>query len=942
LKPDIDILIVQLRDGRPATRTEAARTLSEHPSSLARKDLIRCLDDPHENVRYWATWALAVLGGGDALDRVAGQLGDADAGVRMIAAKALTTHSHPRAAVHLMRVLDDPSDNVSYWARAALAELGTQVLGRLISLLGDESWRRRQAAAETIIRLGLQGVETVVRSLNRSDANVQYWVLHILGELRDRRAAPFVIPFLSNPRRDLVIQAATAIGKMGAREGIARLVALLGNRDESVRLAAIEALSGFGDYSVKVLTDLLASNRRVMKVSATVSLAMVGDTALRHILDKLRDESSELRFWAIRALERFDNPAIIPVLVDLLDDEEFDIQLAAVTALENYELSPGVAESLVSRLGSPHWRVRRALAETLAAQRHLPPHLFARGLEHEHEDVRYWTAWVLGHLENEQAVHMLVERFSDPAWPIRRRAAESISEIGFVAVPALVALLQDSSTDANVRYWASRAVVGITDVELLSTLIDLLEDSDWSIRANAEEALLCFGGEAVAALLTALRLKSSRVLRENVSRCLIAMKEVPCESVVRLFEFRDPDLNYWTSTILAGRGRESLEPLEALLRRGEERTRYLTLQTMGAIDEPEVHQRCIELLEDEYPSIRRVAAEVLGRWRVADAVEPLLVATEDASDELRMVIIEALGRIADERALPLLFEGLAHERWDVRKEAIVALGRLASPEACGALVAVLNDAESSDFHPFVARALGAIGGQEAFLALVASLGSSKVEDTRIAAIDALGCHKNPKAYEHLLPLLEDKGWVVRKAALEAIGELEGIRDLEPLKTIVRSSDPLLRSIAQRVLRQQMGEKRWQNYVDLTVHRALLEPAELHYRNGLELRTAGDFKGAAREARAAIRCARRSHYYTLLGTIHLETRRLDLALKNLESAHSLSVSDPVILSKLAAVHMLARRPRKAERLFMRILELADVDDALRNVAERTLERIRAGC
>ena len=77
MRPDIDILIVQLRDGRPATRAEAARTLAEYPSALARQDLVRCLRDLNENVRYWATWALARLGGAKAMDLVAAQLEDA-------------------------------------------------------------------------------------------------------------------------------------------------------------------------------------------------------------------------------------------------------------------------------------------------------------------------------------------------------------------------------------------------------------------------------------------------------------------------------------------------------------------------------------------------------------------------------------------------------------------------------------------------------------------------------------------------------------------------------------------------------------------------------------------------------------------------------------------------------------------------------------------------
>src|SRR5688572_12324380 len=98
MNSDIDIVICQLRDGRSKTRATAARTLAEHPSPLARKDLLRCLNDADDDVRYWATVALSGLDDEKLIGRIAAQLDDPATQVRMVAAKVLAKRPY-RGAV---------------------------------------------------------------------------------------------------------------------------------------------------------------------------------------------------------------------------------------------------------------------------------------------------------------------------------------------------------------------------------------------------------------------------------------------------------------------------------------------------------------------------------------------------------------------------------------------------------------------------------------------------------------------------------------------------------------------------------------------------------------------------------------------------------------------------------------------------------------------------
>lgn len=947
MRPDIDILIVQLRDGRPATRTEAAKVLADNPSPLARNDLIKCLLDVNENVRYWATWALAQLGGDDLLEKVARQLEDVDNGVRMIAAKALSIHSCNRATHSLLQVIDDPSDNVAYWVSCALAKLGKSVVPRLIALLSNHNWLKRSAAAKTLVRIGDSSVKPVLKALSSSDSDTRYWAIYILGELRREGTAESLIPFLRCEDVNLICRAIASLTSLGFKGAIPVFVELLGHKEESVRLASIEGLATFGDYSVKPLTDLLESNERVCRVSATASLALVGDVALKSIFDKLKEESGELRFWAVRALERFDNPAIIPVLVDLLDDDSTDIRLAAASALKSYVLPDETAFTLVSRLSSADWRLRRSISEVLSSQTHLSAERFFRFFAGADDDTRYWIVWIIGHLAREDGVRYLLQAFDDPSWPVRKRASESVSLLGKKAVPHLLAVIGQENVSENVRYWLSRALIGIRDERLLPVLIDMFEDHSWSVRENAFEAFLIFGERAVSTLIDALRTRSSRVVRQKISECLQRIEGVNCSALVSLYQFRDPDLVYWTSQVLGGIGEKAIPSLKRTIRDGEERMRYLAMEAASLIDHKEIHDLAIEILEDEYVSLRRVAVSVLGEFRVAKAVEPLIKADVDANQELRLLIIKALGRIGDSKALPLLLKYVNHDRWDIRKEAILALGRLGDAAGMEPLITVLDDSDNLELNAFLVEAIGShsYAGDESLLlkprvqiSLLKQLHETTSGETKASIIRALGRSRNPELYDEIVACIDSPVWEVRKAVIEAIGLFPKVPSIEPLKKIVDSGDVILRSMAHRALQKILGEQQWSLYLGRTIKKALYDPAEVHYQKAMELRNNGEREKAALEIRIAIRCRRKWNYYTFLGTVHLEMKRFDLAVINLKKASDLKKGEPEILIKLATACSLNGQKKEALGALKELLAIPSLDPPFKELAGKLMERV----
>ena len=94
-------------------------------------------------------------------------------------------------------------------------------------------------------------------------------------------------------------------------------------------------------------------------------------------------------------------------------------------------------------------------------------------LAHVHdsdEQTRYWTIEGLAHLGSDGTIAPLLDEFqNDPAKQVRERAACSLAESGMLtheqrlsAVPALIRMTKENSTDATTKEWAYQALGAIT------------------------------------------------------------------------------------------------------------------------------------------------------------------------------------------------------------------------------------------------------------------------------------------------------------------------------------------------------------------------------------------------------------------------------------------------------------------------------------------------
>ena len=154
-RPAMSLLIRNLEEGTPQTRTLSAEILAKVGGEEALPALRDALRDPHTDVRARAAAALGRLRDRNSLEQLLGALEDTRWEVRSQAAKALGEVEDPIALPHLAQALRDPE----WWVRAnaeeAMRRMGEAGEKELAAMLYDDDRFARETAAQALQELGI-------------------------------------------------------------------------------------------------------------------------------------------------------------------------------------------------------------------------------------------------------------------------------------------------------------------------------------------------------------------------------------------------------------------------------------------------------------------------------------------------------------------------------------------------------------------------------------------------------------------------------------------------------------------------------------------------------------------------------------------------------------------------------------------------------------------
>lgn len=685
--------------------------------------------------------------------------------------------------------LTSHDDEVRRLAVERLAALPSEEsLPRLVDCLGDPSWRVRKAAVERLA--------SVPEPWEAADA--------LIGALADG----------DNPgRRNAAVE---VLVQTGSRV-VPRLIEATRDADVDVRKLVVDALAGIADERATTrLIDMLQDEDPNVRGAAADALGGIDDRRVGPALLETAVSDGEdrlVRFSALRALSRLEQPVAAQELVGVLDDPV--LRPAAYSVLGYADGEQAIEFLLKGLLGSSRAGREAAmesllrmlarldgvragwLIEQISETASTADELVADGTERlETADLstRLVLVQFLGLLRNPGVVLPVLLAGRD----------EALADVAIATLAAMGPLTEQAlETGWEALPPESRElaceVLGRTRGEAgEARLLVALDDADARLRAASARAL---GRRRCADALPALvrRLEAAAELDDSSGEDELA---AVVDAIVGLARVEEGASEAATQ--------QALELLAARLTGASEAVRLAIATVLGRIGRADDAGLVTNLLRDESPAVRRAAVHALGRLDAASAAEPLRLALADEAPAVRIAAARALGGSRQAGVVDDLERLASDEDARVRAATMRALGAWGAQNGAAAgretVVATLGRALDDEGAVAMAaiESLSTLGGEEA-AGVCAPLLQSRDPELVLAALGCIGKHASLQGVEDLVPLVSHPHWSVRAESIGMLSE-RGVVKAVPaiLRRLETEQDDFVRAAILRALKRLEG------------------------------------------------------------------------------------------------------------------------------------------
>jgi len=303
-----------------------------------------------------------------------------------------------------------------------LIRLGPAAVDGLLEALVGKDLNMRSTAGQMLVKLGPVAVPRLSEVLASAHPETRQLVADVLGEMRHPSAVPPLVKAASGEFFTVRARAATALGKVGDPQTLPLLIELLRDKEIVTRIAAAFAVVKFNDPRWLVpLSDML-----------------------------LEDPEIEVRAAAAKAMAESHNKAVIPYLIEALQDSfwwyERDESETAPLIQSVASYGPEAVPALIEALRHPEGAARQNAVDVLALigdPRSIEPLSLAL------YDV---------HFEVGQSAGLALTRFGAACLDILEEATRAsdtsirmhaINALGYVKDPRAFALLASMLRDPN-------------------------------------------------------------------------------------------------------------------------------------------------------------------------------------------------------------------------------------------------------------------------------------------------------------------------------------------------------------------------------------------------------------------------------------------------------------------------------------------------------------
>jgi HEAT repeat protein len=224
---------------------------------------------------------------------------------------------------------------------------------------------------------------------------------------------------------------------------------------------------------------------------------------------------------------------------------------------------------------------------------------------------------------------------------------------------------------------------------------------------------------------------------------------------------------------------------------------FSAASSTSAVAGPDVRTN-LEKLSDPDPFVRRNAVIYLGSERNKENLPSLLKMLKDENVEVRRACVNALASSGDSRAVaPLIEQYKTDKNLNVKLNIMMALGALRSDQAADFLVSELKNPYPA-LRNEVVRSLGRINDKATYKNIAAML-KDEAESVQVIAADVAGALKIKEAAPALMENLTSPASVVRRSAVQALGNIGDSSMTAVLRPLLDDTDDSVKEAARKAI-----------------------------------------------------------------------------------------------------------------------------------------------
>ena len=300
------------------------------------------------------------------------------------------------------------------------------------------------------------------------------------------------------------------------------------------------------------------------------------------------------------------------------------------------------------------------------------------------------------------------------AHPIMRARAADVFAISRdkAAVPVLLDALQGEYFTVRAR--AALALGKIGDAKAVQPLVNALKDSEAEVRGAACLALGLFKNPSTFDEITNVLLDDEKIdVRQAAARAL-GYTQHPAALPYLMEALHD---SYWwyerehaagdLLNAIERMGTVAVDPLIEALRDREGTVRKFAANLLGRIGDPRAIEPLGMALYDLHHEVGRASAEALTNFG-ANSFDILMQALSHPEMWIRIHSVHALAKIKDRRVGSVYLEMLNDPEREVKKHVIEAMGELKDSSVLSALQAIMANRADREFHALAKEAIAKI------------------------------------------------------------------------------------------------------------------------------------------------------------------------------------------------------------------------------------------